>query len=495
MWVILAGGPSVKELDLSLLAGRQVIAINSAWRTYPAATALFFADDRWWRELGKPALGENADKFSGEVITTSKRRPPRATFRKNVTPRKIGGLSSDKDAVALERSSVSGAINEAVHRGARDIVLLGVDGKVINGERHHHGEVYRWQIIKNSFQEQAKEFEVIAPWLKERGVRVINANPDSAIDVWPKMKFEEAMELMPRAKTVPVVEQEATEEAMKTVRVFVGCSANGEDAESQAVLEHTLRKHSSLPIEITWMMHSRDPQNFWSGFNSKEWKTPFSGFRWAVPAACGYKGRAIYMDSDVIVMADIAELWTQNMNGHAVLAKHGGRLCVSLWDCAAAKKFLLPIDILRSNSQSHKMMQNLTRQNPRNFMGTFEGDWNCLDGEGHQDLHDGIVKAIHYTEMSCQPHLEKAIARLEESGQKHWMEGKRMPHPRKDLQSLFDLLLDEAENEGYVVRNYIPNQLYGQYVKASLVDYKGGRVRVPIKPAGRQPAKLQKSHA
>ncbi len=124
------------------------------------------------------------------------------------------------------------------------------------------------------------------------------------------------------------------------VKVFVGCSANGEDAESCAVLEYSLRKNSSLPVEIVWMAQSRDLQSFWHGWNTSAWATPFSGFRWGIPAYCGFQGRAVYTDSDVIFLGDIAELWTQPMApGAAVLAKGGGswRLCVSLFDCAAAK--------------------------------------------------------------------------------------------------------------------------------------------------------------
>lgn len=47
------------------------------------------------------------------------------------------------------------------------------------------------------------------------------------------------------------------------VHVFVGCAANGEDAESQAVLEYTLRKHSSLPVDIVWMRQSPDTGVIW----------------------------------------------------------------------------------------------------------------------------------------------------------------------------------------------------------------------------------------
>jgi hypothetical protein len=188
---ILGGGPSVNGLDLTQLEGHKVIAINSAWRTYKAADVLFYADGRWWREYGKNSSGE----FSGQVVTTASERPRNAITRKKVSPRL--GLANNPGELALDKSSVSGAINEAVHRGSDLIVLLGVDGKLgEGGKRHHHGEKYMWELVPKCFDQHAVEFKALAPSLEACRVRVINANPDSKIEVWPRMTFEEAMHLV-----------------------------------------------------------------------------------------------------------------------------------------------------------------------------------------------------------------------------------------------------------------------------------------------------------
>ena len=63
------------------------------------------------------------------------------------------------------------------------------------------------------------------------------------------------------------------------IKLFVGTAPNGEDAESQMVLEYTARKHCSMPIDIVWMKHSNDPMDFRAGWKSTTWATPFSGFR------------------------------------------------------------------------------------------------------------------------------------------------------------------------------------------------------------------------
>ncbi len=262
------------------------------------------------------------------------------------------------------------------------------------------------------------------------------------------------------------------------IRVFVGCAPNGEDAESQAVLEYTLRKHATLPVEITWMQLTGDRSSLWfsdgrgGGWVTNEWPTPFSGFRWAVPAACGFAGRAIYVDSDFIFLGDVAELWTQRFApGKAVLRKagpaHAWRTCISLWDCAAAERVLPPIAQIRAD---HRAAVKAFRAG--GWAQDFTGNWNCLDGEGLA-LDDPAVKAIHYTDMSCQPQLRHALARLRREGRRHWFDGQVRPHPRADLQALFDKLLQDAQSNGYRVSTYIPAASFGAIAKRNLKTYRG----------------------
>lgn len=259
-----------------------------------------------------------------------------------------------------------------------------------------------------------------------------------------------------------------------TVKVFVGCAANGEDAESCAVLEWTLRKHTTEPVDVVWMAQSRNPACFWHGFDTSAWATPFSGFRWAIPAYCGFEGKAIYCDSDVIFMADVAELWNQEFEpGKAIMGKGGGswRFCVSMWDCATAEVILPSLAEIRGNAFTHNRMGQLFRGAP--WVQAFEGDWNCLDGGGYASLHDPAIKVIHYTDMSCQPHLRYALPRLAAEGERHWFDGQVRAHPRRDLELLFDNLLLEARDHGYGVGRYIPVEPFGEYRKTSLANYRG----------------------
>ncbi|MQK16910.1 glycosyl transferase, partial [Escherichia coli] len=67
------------------------------------------------------------------------------------------------------------------------------------------------------------------------------------------------------------------------------------------------------------------------------------------------------MDTDVIVLCDLAELWNQAFEpGKVVMAKGGEqswRFCVSMWDCAEAKKHLPPIEELRGKPEIHQQLK------------------------------------------------------------------------------------------------------------------------------------------
>lgn len=262
---------------------------------------------------------------------------------------------------------------------------------------------------------------------------------------------------------------------MNPIRVFCGVSANGEDAESQAVLEYTLRARSSRPVDLRWMKQTNDRKSFWHGWNTAGWSTPFTGFRWGIPAFCNFEGRAIYMDSDMIVMQDIAELFDASMGKGKVLQARGTegkvRYCVMLIDCGEARKYLPKIGDIKSDPKSNKKMTDFFRAHPE-LCEQFNGLWNCIDGDEIPDLNDPRIKIIHYSKMNNQPHLKFAIPRLAKDGRKHWFDGATAEHWRPDLQGLFEGLLMSAEAAGYKVSNYDTGPRFGAYKRKSYAESK-----------------------
>jgi hypothetical protein len=239
---------------------------------------------------------------------------------------------------------------------------------------------------------------------------------------------------------------------MTPIRLFVGADGTNSDLESQAVLEWSVRKHASQPVEIVWMQQAA--KGPWSGWNCGTGRTPFTHFRWSLPAVCHFEGRAIYTDSDFLFVADIADLWNQPIPQMALVRNPTGKISTSciLFDCAKARGLVPTLDKLRAMPDAHGTLFNFFRDHPEHLSG-MEGNWDCGDLRGYE-LNDPRVKAIHYTRMSTQPQLAHALPRLKREGRAHWYTGETAPHPRPELQALFDALLVEATANGYGIERY-----------------------------------------
>jgi hypothetical protein len=182
------------------------------------------------------------------------------------------------------------------------------------------------------------------------------------------------------------------------VKLFVGCSANGEDAESQAVLEYTVRKNSSLPVDIVWMKQTHDETSPLYGWSTYTWATPFSGFRWAVPELCNFEGKAIYCDSDFIWLSDMLNFGLNDFNQVKLLWLKVVIILgaiVHVYGIVQQHKILsvLPISRMKALKESHQRMMSFFSQNT-NIVQSFEGTWNCVDGE---DLPIDKIDALHYS--------------------------------------------------------------------------------------------------
>lgn len=170
---IIAGGPSVTQEQVDRLRGRKVIAIKLSCEKCPRADILFFADGVWFKKHKAVTRA-----FAGRVVTVAKLpdQDKILILRKNEVP----GLCSKPDETFVRRTSVTGAINLAVHLGAKKIVLLGIDGKTGHGGRTHHHTPHELPKRHGFFDEQRKDFEALVPGLKSAGVEVFNTNTESA---------------------------------------------------------------------------------------------------------------------------------------------------------------------------------------------------------------------------------------------------------------------------------------------------------------------------
>lgn len=103
-------------------------------------------------------------------------------------------------------------------------------------------------------------------------------------------------------------------------RIFIGFDPR--EAAAFHVLHQSIIARCSVPISVTavalsslshWYQRERDPAQ----------STDFAFSRFLIPALCDYEGWAIFMDCDMLVQRDVAELWALRDPRYAVrVVKH-----------------------------------------------------------------------------------------------------------------------------------------------------------------------------
>lgn len=257
---------------------------------------------------------------------------------------------------------------------------------------------------------------------------------------------------------------------MEKIKFFIGSDANSGCAECQMVLEYSIKKHCSIPYEIVWMKISDDPKSFWHGWNSKNWSTPFSGFRYGIAEYCDFEGKAIYQDDDQLWLTDPKELWDIEINDPNIMT--GKKLpngeirhCVSLIDCEKYGRVVPPASRRKALEYNCEVFKQITFPHTQ----VIDGNFNNFDGED-QKLED--IKILHLTDMSSNPGVHMAIKRLGDQ-KSHWYNGPLRKHRRDDVVELFKQYHKEAEEDGFDINNYITNKKI-DYVKGSQANYSAG---------------------
>lgn len=102
-----------------------------------------------------------------------------------------------------------------------------------------------------------------------------------------------------------------------TMRIFIGYDDRIPMASD--VLEYTLRKHSSIPLDIKLLKIKE------LGLNREDplASTQFTFSRFLVPYLCNYDGLALFLDNDMVCMSDIKEIFDLDMSNYALrVVKH-----------------------------------------------------------------------------------------------------------------------------------------------------------------------------
>jgi hypothetical protein len=101
------------------------------------------------------------------------------------------------------------------------------------------------------------------------------------------------------------------------IRVFIGYDSN--ETVAYHVLAHSILRHASVPVSITPLVLRQLPMN---RERTPTQSTEFSFSRFLVPWLCHWESKAIFMDCDMLMRADIKELWESPMSAAVSVVQH-----------------------------------------------------------------------------------------------------------------------------------------------------------------------------
>ncbi len=183
---ILGGGPSLKDVDLSLIKNEYVIAVNEAHRLGTWIKIWMFCDGDIFKNHR-----EDIEKWPNRIVSCSKATQHHKKIeyyqrcKKHMICFEPGKLAFPSGMA----NSGATAINLAIREGFDNIVLLGFDMKTVNGKHHYH-DYYKKQPRDDAYSRFMLHFEAIA---KETDVTILNANPDSALNCFPKVELKDIL--------------------------------------------------------------------------------------------------------------------------------------------------------------------------------------------------------------------------------------------------------------------------------------------------------------
>jgi Glycosyl transferase family 8 len=275
-----------------------------------------------------------------------------------------GNADIDSPVIKVKFFSAEAALNVLATCGAKTVRSLGIDGG--NQYNHQFDDLRKKTLLANGHESFDKQFKGIAETVLKTGIFYAPLNVQAPI------------------------------------KVFVG--TDYAQMAGVKVLEYSIKKYASMSVEVVPINDRKipipkNPEN--------RARTGFSFSRYHIPALCGYKGKAIYLDADMQLFKDITKLWNTPMEGANVLYSEqptergrAPQYSVMLLNCAKldwdVNKIIKGLDQGKFNYND--IMFHACLVPPSKKKPSLPFEWNSLE---HYEASKTCL--IHYTDMNTQP--------------------------------------------------------------------------------------------
>lgn len=229
------------------------------------------------------------------------------------------------------------------------------------------------------------------------------------------------------------------------IQVFVGSCR--EHWLPLKVLEYSIRRNTRSTVIVTPLYEAEIdiPE-------TTKTPTAFSLQRFLPPELCGFEGRAIYLDSDMVVSADIRELWEHDMEQVKVCCCEGWQTAVTLYDCTVGWQVRDIVARLNSGEWKYKKLANYRFEPAVDH--SISRLWNVTDRPLRRLILNPAAKLRHFTWLPTQP----------------WLSAR---HP---YEHLWINELKRSIADGFIAKDDILREIELGHVRPSLAAYFGGSV-------------------
>lgn len=422
-WLILGKGPSFTKRDQFDLSGFKTISLNHVIREQPVTLAHAIDLDvvrdceatieqnaqalvmPWVPHVNNEAGTETLQSLIPQVPLLRRMADQGRLLWYNASTSQLRHPGSP--VVEVKSFSAEAALNLLAMAGVRRVRSLGIDGGTAYSGAFE--DLVGTTLLNNSHESFDRQFAQFAKIIQRTGVDYAPLDVDSPIRIYVG----------------------SLEEQMLAVKV----------------LEYSIRKHASMTVAVLPLHQAplktpnpRDAKN--------APRTPFSFQRFLIPALAQHRGRAIYLDSDMQLFADIRQLWVTPFAGADLLAaskpddsERRPQFSVMLLDCESLGwEIERIVEQLDRGELSYEQLMFEMRV-AKNIRASIDPRWNSLE-----HFEPDRTALLHYTDMATQPWVSRD----------------------NPLGHLWTRDLIDAVNGGYIEIDFVRKHVELGYVRPSL---------------------------